>query len=279
MKGERLYKRNGISIMLINNVPAIMLMHAYIFTLGLILMINKQKIAVITGASRGIGKAVATGLAHDGYRVCLLSRSKDTLQEIANEITENNSLPSHLKPLVYECDVKNAALVNQIIENIIKELGHVDVLFNNAGILHDGTLENAKGFNEMINVNLVGAFNILHAVVPHMKKRQQGYIFNLASLCGKVGYPGIGAYTASKFGLVGLNESLFNELASYNVKVTAICPGYVATDMVSNVEYPPQNLMIQPDDILQIIRGLLLLSSQACVKEIVVHCQATLTAD
>lgn len=242
-------------------------------------MTNQHKVAIITGASRGIGKAVAAGLAHDGYRVCLLSRSKDVLQDIAKEIIKNNQLASHLEPLIYECDVTDATSVNQIIENIIKELGHVDVLFNNAGILREGTLESVKDFNDMINVNLIGVFNVLHAVVPHMKKRRQGHIFNLASLCGKIGYAGIGAYTASKFGLVGLNESLFNELAPHNVKVTSICPSFVATDMVSHLEFPPQNLMIQPNDILQIIRGLLLLSSQACVKEIVVHCQATITAD
>ncbi|MBA3660934.1 MAG: SDR family oxidoreductase [Gammaproteobacteria bacterium] len=240
-------------------------------------MTHEQKIAIITGASRGIGKAVAAGLAQDGYRVCLLSRSKDTLQHIANEIIENAQLPAHLEPQIYECDVTNIALVNQTIDHIITQLGHVDVLFNNAGILHDGTLENAKDFNDMLNVNLIGAFNILQAVVPHMKKRQQGYVFNLASLCGKIGYAGIGAYTATKFGLVGLSESLFHELVSFNVKVTAICPSYVATEMVSHVEYPSQNLMIKPQDILQIVRGLLLLSPQACVKEIVVYCRATLT--
>ena len=80
------------------------------------------------------------------------------------------------------------------------------------GILRDGFLEDVQGFNDMVNVNLVGAFNVLHAVVPHMKNQKQGYIFNLASLCGKVGYAGIGAYTASKFALVGLNESLFNDM-------------------------------------------------------------------
>lgn len=242
-------------------------------------MTNQKKIAVITGASRGIGKVVAAGLAQDGYQVCLLSRSKDSLKIIADEIVKDNQLPSHLEPLIYECDVTNAELVNQIFTNIIKELGSIDVLFNNAGILYDGTLENPQEFNDMINVNLIGAFNVLHAAVPHMKQRQQGYIFNLASLCGKIGYPGIGAYTASKFGLVGLSESLFNELVPQNIKVTAICPSYVATDMVSHLEYPPQNLMIQPEDILQVVRGLLLLSSEACVREMVVYCKTTLTAD
>jgi NAD(P)-dependent dehydrogenase (short-subunit alcohol dehydrogenase family) len=236
-------------------------------------MDNANKVAFITGASRGIGKAVALGLAKEGYRICLLSRSKKELQEVANEIDASQAT------LIYECDVTNINLVNQVVEDIVKKCGHIDVLFNNAGILRDGTLENVKDFNDMIQVNLIGAFNVLHAVVAYMKKRQQGYVFNLASLCGKVGYAGIGAYTASKFGLVGLSESLFNELASYNVKVTAICPSYVATDMVVHVEYPPQNLMIQPEDIVKIVRGLLSLSPQAYVKEIVVNCHATLIAD
>lgn len=239
-------------------------------------MDDQHKIALITGA-RGIGKTVALGLAKDGYRICLLSRSQTSLQEAVTEIIEYAQLPSSFEPSMYECDVSNTTLVNQSIKDIIKKFGQIDVLFNNAGILRDGTLESAKDFNDMINVNLIGAFNILHAVVPHMKKRQQGYIFNLASICGKVGYAGIGAYTASKFGLVGLSESLFNELASCNVKVTAICPSYVATDMVSHLEYPPQSLMIKPDDILQIVKGLLQLSSQACVKEIVVHCRETIS--
>lgn len=239
-------------------------------------MNDQHKVALITGA-RGIGKAVALGLAKEGYHICLLSRSKESLQKVANEIVKNPQLSS--EPLIYECDVTNIDSVTEAIEDIIKKCGHIDLLFNNAGILRDGTLENVNAFNEMVNVNLMGAFNILHCVVPHMKKRQQGYIFNLASICGKIGYASIGAYTASKFGLVGLSESLFNELASYNVKVTAICPSFVATDMVAHLEYPPQNLMIQPDDIFQIIRGLLLLSPQACVKEIIVYCRATINVD
>lgn len=239
-------------------------------------MNNQDKVALITGA-RGIGKAVALGLAKEGYRICLLSRSKESLQSTVNDIAKYS--PLALEPLIYECDVTNVDSTNEAIEDIIQKVGHIDVLFNNAGILRDGTLESIDNFTNMIKVNLIGAFNILHTVVPHMKKRQQGYIFNVASLCGKIGYAGIGAYTASKFGLVGLSESLFNELAPLNVKVTAICPSYVATDMVSHLEYPPQNLMIQPDDIFQIVHGLLLLSPHACVKEIIVHCRATLSAD
>lgn len=235
-----------------------------------------KKVAVITGASRGIGKAVALGLAKDGYQISLLARSKDKLEEVAKLITQENKLSVEQQPLVYECDVANTKQVEEIVADIVKRTGQIDLLFNNAGILRFGTLESAKDFHDQINVNLIGAFNVLHAVVPYMKKREQGYIFNLASICGKVGYAGIGAYTATKFGLVGLNESLLNELAPYNINVTAICPSYVATDMVAQVEYPPQNLMIQPEDILQIIRGLLMLSPHACVQEVVVRCRATI---
>jgi NAD(P)-dependent dehydrogenase (short-subunit alcohol dehydrogenase family) len=238
-------------------------------------MSSQRKVALIVGASRGIGKAVAVGLAHDGYQVCMLSRSEKSLASVANEIIEKNRMSTQLDPLTYECDVTDANSVSQVIEDIIKKTGQIDVLFNNAGILHEGTLESGKNFNDLIHVNLIGAFNILHCAVPHMKNRQQGHIFNLASICGKIGYAGLGAYTASKFGLVGLSESLFNELAPFHVKVTAICPSFVATDMVSHIEFPHSSLMIQPSDILQVIRGLLMLSPQACVKEIIVHCQAT----
>lgn len=235
-----------------------------------------KKVAVTTGASRGIGKAVALGLAKDGYQICLLARSKDKLEEVAELITQENKLSVDQQPLVYECDVTNVKQVEEVITDTVKRTGQIDLLFNNAGIFRLGTLESAKDFHDQINVNLIGAFNVLHSVVPYMKKRQQGHIFNLASICGKVGYAGIGAYTASKFGLIGLNESLLNELAPYNINVTAICPSYVATDMVAQVEYPPQNLMIQPEDILQIIRGLLTLSPHACVQEVVVRCRANI---
>ena len=110
-----------------------------------------KKVAVITGASRGIGKTVATGLAKDGYLVCLLARSKDKLQEVAKLITQENKLSNEQQPLVYECDVTNAKQVEEIVADIVKRVGQIDLLFNNAGILHFGTLENAQEFNELIN--------------------------------------------------------------------------------------------------------------------------------
>lgn len=239
-------------------------------------MASHRKIALITGASRGIGKAVAIGLAKDGYQICLLARSQKDLQHVADVIIEENKLSTEQQPLIYVCDVTNLKQIEEVVADIVKKTGQIDLLFNNAGILRHGTLENVKDFQDQINVNLVGAFHVLHVVVPYMKKRKQGYIFNLASICGKVGYADIGAYTASKFGLVGLNESLLNELAPHNISVTAICPGYVATDMTTFAEFPPQNLMIQPEDILQIMRGLLTLSPHACVQEVVVRCRATI---
>lgn len=114
-------------------------------------------------------------------------------------------------------------LVNEVVKDIIKKCGNIDLLFNSAGILYDVSLENVKEFNELINVNLKRAFNVLHCVVPYMNKFQQGYIFNLASLFGKVGYACIGAYTASKFGLVGLSESLFHKLSLDNVVCACLC--------------------------------------------------------
>src|SRR5688572_15542275 len=148
---------------------------------------NKQnKIALITGASRGIGKAVAVGLARDGYQVCLLSRTKENLQSVANEIIKDEQ--AHFDPLVYECNVSDINSVNKAVDDIINKLGHIDLLFNNAGIWRQGTLESVNDFNEQLSINLTGAFNILQAVVPHMKKRKSGYIFNVSSIAGKIGY-------------------------------------------------------------------------------------------
>lgn len=238
--------------------------------------IQREKIALVTGASRGIGKAVALGLAQEGYRVCLLSRNEKALQAVAEEMIDTFSIPDAQKPLIYACDVANADQVNAAVEDIIQKCGHIDVLLNNAGIMRLGTIENQMHFKELLEINLVGAFNILHATVPHMKKRQRGHIFILSSLCGKVGFAGVGAYTATKFGLIGLAESLFSELAPHHVKVTSLCPSYVATQMVAHVEYPPADLMIAPHDIWLIMRGLLSLSQAACVREVIIQCEAVI---
>lgn len=235
---------------------------------------HSNPVAVITGAGRGIGKTVAMGLAEDGYRVCLLARTKSQLQEVAELITRQNKLTAAQAPLIYSVDVSSEKQVNKVIADIIKKTGRIDVLFNNAGIAHMGTSEMSPAmFNELLQVNLVGAFNMIHAIVPQMKKQKSGYIFNLSSAAGKTAHAELGGYCASKFGLVGLSDALYLELVPQGIGVATLCPGVVATDMTANMKFLDEKEKITPQDILMTTRYLLKLSPTAIVKEVVIECK------
>lgn len=228
--------------------------------------------AIITGASRGIGKEVAFALAEEGYRVCLLARSKEKLRLAAQEITQKYHLSDNKKPLYYDIDVTNSDAVNHAIKDFISQTQHIDVVFNNAGIFLGGTSDtNPDDFQAMLNTNLTGAFNIIHAVTPYLKKAKTGYIFNLASIAGKSAESMCGAYSASKFGLVGLSDALRKELLQYGIKVTAICPSVVATDMTAGMDLPDDQ-KIQKSDIAKTILYLLKLSPSTSISEIVIEC-------
>ncbi|MDX1285249.1 MAG: SDR family oxidoreductase, partial [Draconibacterium sp.] len=167
----------------------------------------------------------------------------------------------------------NSDSVKNTIINIQKKYGRIDVLVNNAGVYFDGTTGiNESDFKNMLDVNLISQYTILKEVVPIMKKQQSGYIFNIASRAGKIGFPGSGAYGASKFGLVGLSESLYRELNPYGISVTALCPGWVDTEMAVEAGTPLKSKqMIQPEDIFKTVEWLLNLSPGACVKEVIIE--------
>ena len=228
---------------------------------------NTNKTAIVTGASRGIGKAIALGLAKDGYKVAALARNGAALKELA---------PAGIIPV--QVDLADFAATEDALNNIIKDFGHVDVLVNNAGIVSKGTLEvPLKTFEEVLKVNLVSPFQILQKIVPLMLRAGSGMILNVSSRAGKIGFPGIGAYAASKFGLVGLNESLYNELVPKGIKVTALCPSWVDTQMAQDAGTPLKNHeMIQPEDLMRTVRWLLSLSPAACVKEVMIECGGNL---
>ena len=229
-------------------------------------------VAIITGASRGIGKACALGLSQAGYRSVLVSRSESRLRELAAEIEAQN-VESGTEPIVYPLDVTDHVKVQQFVKEIDERLGRVDLLVNNAGILTRGTLEvSVRDFERIIATNLVSAFVLLKEVVPVMKKRGKGHIFNVASRGGKVGFAGEGAYDASKFGFVGLSESLYRELAKEGISVTAICPGWVNTDMAQEGgAILSGEEMIQPEDILKTIQWILGLAPNTAVREVILE--------
>jgi 3-oxoacyl-[acyl-carrier protein] reductase len=231
-------------------------------------------VAIVTGASRGIGKAIATALVQDGYRTMLMARSQEQLDEAAREIVRQVRPRAELEPSVFSVDVGNWEAAYRAGESIVRRYGRVDVLVNNAGMWVPGILDvSADQFSRLMAVNVAGALAFVQAVVPVMKDQRSGHIFNVASRAGKVGFPDEGAYSASKFAMVGLSESLYKELAPFGIKVTALCPSWVDTEMAQEAGSPLGHKdMIQPDDLAKTIRWLLTLSPAACVKEVVIEC-------
>lgn len=233
-----------------------------------------MKVAIVTGASRGIGACVAQGLAQDGFSLALTARSKEALEQVAQSIRSHHY--KGVQVLTFPCDVSDNKAVSEMVESVVSKLGRVDLLVNNAGMGKTGTLNiSSEEFDEVLSVNLKGPFALLKAVVPTMKSQGGGTIINVASRAGKIGFAGWGAYAASKFGMVGLGESLYRELSPMGIRVTTLCPSWVDTDMAKGSTFP-KNQMLTPEDILKSIRYIMSLSPAASVKELMIECRAHL---
>lgn len=189
----------------------------------------KGKCAVITGASRGIGKCIATKFAKEGANVVINYRNNE--EEAFKVKKELEDLGSQV--LVVKADVSELEQAENLIKEAKKEFGRVDILVNNAGITKDNLIIRMKeeDFDSVIKTNLKGAFNCLKAVTPIMLKQKYGKIVNMASVVGVVGNPGQVNYCASKAGLIGMTKSLAKEIGSRNITVNAIAPGFIDTDM------------------------------------------------
>lgn len=229
---------------------------------------DEVKVACITGASSGIGEAVARGLAEDGYSVALLARRADLLASLAADIERQ----CNVQALAVPTDISIAPQVDRAIAEISQRWGRIDIIFNNAAINYQGTLDlSLESFDEMLNTNIRGAFAVLKAAVPLLKRQGFGYIINTASMSAKIGFPGSGAYSATKFALHGLSDSLFRELIPLGIKVTSLCPSWVDTAMPSFATFSRAQMM-STEDILATVRYLLTLSPQVCPKEVVLEC-------
>jgi len=237
-------------------------------------MIIENRIAVITGAGKGIGKAIAYGLAEMSYQTLLIGRNRRNLEQVSAEIVNNGGLA----PVIFQHDITDTAKMKETVKSIVAEFGRVDVLVNNAGIYFDGTLELSESeFQTMLNTNLTAQFNLTKEIAPLMEKQGSGYIFNIVSRAGKVGFAGSGGYSASKFGMLGLSESLYRELTPKGIKVTALCPGWVNTQMAFDAGTPLKaEEMIQPEDLFKTIQYLLQLSPSAIVKEVVIEAPSSI---
>lgn len=188
-----------------------------------------DKVAFVTGATRGIGKEIAITLAQNGYNLAINYRNKNIdLEETIEQIKKYN-----VECLPVKGDISNFEDCGIMINEIIKKFQKIDVLVNNAGITKDGLLMRMKkeDFEQVINVNLVGTFQITKQVLPYMLKQRNGRIINLSSVVGITGNAGQTNYSASKAGIIGFTKSLAKEVASRNILVNAVAPGFIETQM------------------------------------------------
>jgi NAD(P)-dependent dehydrogenase (short-subunit alcohol dehydrogenase family) len=191
-----------------------------------------ERIAVITGGGRGIGRAIARAFALEGADVALLARSEDEVQRVAREITDDFKV----RTIHAVCDVADVESVGRAFADIVKEFGRgADILINNAGIAESAPLIKTTDqfWQRHLAINLSGTFYCMRAALPAMLERGWGRIINIASIAGKTGAPYIAAYSASKHGVLGLTRSCALEVATKGVTVNAICPGYVDTEMTA----------------------------------------------
>lgn len=184
--------------------------------------------ALVTGSTRGIGRAIAETLARSGAKVAIVGRDRARAEEVATQLSSE-------KAKGFACDIADVPSVTKLVEDVEKELGVVDILVNNAGLTRDNLLMRLKDddWDAVIDANLRGAFAAIRAATRGMMKRRWGRVINIASVVGIVGNKGQANYAASKAGLIGLTKSVAKELASRNILANAVAPGFIETDMTA----------------------------------------------
>lgn len=197
-------------------------------------MLLKDKTAMITGASKGIGRAVAEVFAQNGCNLILLSRNLDKLSEIKQSL-ENNY---HVKVSVFQMDIRNIESIKEVINVIKKDKASLDILVNNAGIMSDAVLQVIKPdmVNDIFATNVFGTFYLTQMSLPLFLKKRQGSVINISSIIGTHGNIGQSVYGSSKSAIIGFTKSISKELAPLHIRVNAIAPGFIDTDMIRNVD-------------------------------------------
>ena len=223
----------------------------------------KGKIALVTGGSRGIGRAIALKLAEAGCDVAILYAGReDAAKETVGLIEEKG-----VRALSLRCDVSDGAQANEAVKAVSEQLGAPDILVNNAGIVRDGLAMrmSAENFRAVLDTNLTGAFNMIHACLPGFLRRRSGRIINISSVSGMMGNAGQANYASSKAGLIGLTKTIAREVASRGITVNAVAPGFIETDMTrsmnvdalnAGVKQVPMGRMGRPEDVANAVRFL-----------------------
>ncbi len=223
----------------------------------------KDKIALVTGGSRGIGRAIALKLAEAGCDVAVLyAGRRDAAEETVQQLQGLG-----VRAICVQCDVSDENQAAAAFKQVGDELGLPDILVNNAGIVRDGLAMrmSAENFRAVLDTNLTGAFNMIHACLPGFLRRRSGRIINISSVSGMMGNPGQANYASSKAGLIGLTKTIAREVASHGITVNAVAPGFIETDMTrsmnedalnAGVKQVPMGRMGRPEDVANAVRFL-----------------------
>lgn len=225
----------------------------------------KNKNAFITGAGKGIGKAVAIALAKEGANLILVSRTQADIDQLANEVSNLG-----VKCLALSADVSDINSINTAVEKALAEFKNIDILINSAGIASFGKFLELEpdAWERIIQVNLMGTYYTTRAIIPNMIERQTGDIINISSTAGLNGNALTSAYSASKFAVLGLTDSLMQEMRKHNIRVTALTPSTVATDMAKDLNLTDGNpeKVMQSEDMAELIIAQLKLNRRVFIK-------------
>jgi len=225
----------------------------------------KGKVALITGAGRGIGRATAIALAKEGVHLGLIGLTSANLEKVADEVKQYGVTVS-----IATADVANNESVMEAVNHITSELKQIDILINNAGTAKFGGFLDlsTEDWEKIIQVNLLGTYYVTKAVLPGMIERKTGDIINISSSAGQKGAPVTSAYSASKFAVLGLTESLMLEVRKHNIRVTALTPSTVATDLAIDTNLTDGNpeKVMQPEDLAEFMVAQLKLNSRVFIK-------------
>ena len=229
---------------------------------------NEQRVALVTGGSRGIGKAICAAFAEAGYSVVInYAKSHDEAETLRDSLSAVSSSVSAASISVEQADVSDFAQVRRMINSVISRYGRIDVLVNNAGITRDGflMLMSEKDWSDVISVNLTGAFNCSKAVSEHMIGQRSGIIINVSSLSGVTGLSGQTNYSAAKGGMIAFTKALSKELAPFGIRVNAVAPGVIQTDIIESlsdrtksgfIDAIPFKRFGRPEEVASVVRFL-----------------------
>lgn len=226
-----------------------------------------EQVALVTGANRGIGLAIARRLGRMGARVAICARTAKTLERAARDLRQEG-----IEALDVPADVTRAVEVAELVGRTRESLGPIDILVNNAGVGVFGPIDQLgeADWDAVINTNMKGAFLVSKTVAPEMMRRRAGHIINISSLAGKNFFAGGGAYCASKWGLLGLTYCMGEDLRGHGVRVSAICPGTVHTEFSPHAGKDPMK-MLQPDDVAHAVAMLVTQAPQSFISEVLLR--------